>query len=258
MSSHSKSHLSRFLAILPAMIAPVYGLPRWRGSGRPAPKWELYGGYSFRYPGADVRGILPGELLPLTSRMESNPRGAGAASPITSIAGSASHSMPSTIGAAVKRGSEQNRRRRFINLSLGPKFTFRSAHFSPFLEWLAGDHRLYPEAFRHINKFGFMFGGGLDINLSRHVALRLFRADYVMSSYRYGPSTTTPSTDLRGVRLQTGLNFMFGGGAPPVSPSVACSIQPAEVFAGEPVTATASDPISIPSVQSNTPGVAQG
>ena len=49
----------------------------------------------------------------------------------------------------------------FANLSLGPKFTFRSAHFSPFLEALAGDHRLYPEGFHNIQKLGFMFGGGL-------------------------------------------------------------------------------------------------
>ncbi len=84
-----------------------------------------------------------------------------------------------------------------------------------------------------------MAGGGLDVNLSRHFAWRLVRADYVTSSYRFGPSATTPTTDLHGVRLQTGLVFMFGG-APVVPPTAACSVQPTEAFAGEPVTATAS------------------
>jgi outer membrane protein OmpA-like peptidoglycan-associated protein len=125
------------------------------------------------------------------------------------------------------------------NLSVGPKFTLRRGHFSPFLEALVGDHRLYPEAFYHIDTAGLMAGGGLDVNIARHFALRVIRADYVTSSYRYGPSATTPTTDLRGVRLQTGLNFMFGG-TPVVLPSAACSVQPAEVFAGEPVTATAT------------------
>jgi outer membrane protein OmpA-like peptidoglycan-associated protein len=83
-----------------------------------------------------------------------------------------------------------------------------------------------------------MAGGGLDLKLTRHVAWRVLRADYVWSSYRFGPSATTPSTTLGGVRLQTGLNFMFGGGEPPVSPSAACLVQPIEVFAGETVTAT--------------------
>jgi outer membrane protein OmpA-like peptidoglycan-associated protein len=96
-----------------------------------------------------------------------------------------------------------------------------------------------PDAFHDVDKLGFMFGGGLDINFSRHVALRLIRADYVVSSYRYGPPSVS-STDIRGLRAQTGLVFMFGGGAPPLPPTAACSAQPTEVFAGEPVTATAT------------------
>jgi hypothetical protein len=84
-----------------------------------------------------------------------------------------------------------------------------------------------------------MGGGGLDLNLSRHFAWRLIRADYVASSYRFGTSTSSSPTVLHGARLQTGLVFMFGG-APSVAPSAVCSIQPMEVFAGEPVTATAS------------------
>ena len=60
------------------------------------------------------------------------------------------------------------------------------------------------------------------------------------SSYRYGPSASTPTTVLTGVRPQSGMVFMFGGGAPSVAPSAACAVQPTEIFAGEPVTATAS------------------
>ena len=64
---------------------------------------------------------------------------------------------------------------------------FRHHRFSPFLEVLVGDHRLMPDAFHDIQKLGIMAGGGLDINLTRHVALRLLRADFVYSNYRYGP-----------------------------------------------------------------------
>ena len=80
----------------------------------------------------------------------------------------------------------------------------------------------------------------LHINLSRHVALRLIRADYVASNYQYGDPSVTPRTDIRGLRAQVGLNFMFGGGPPPVPPSAACSNSRHGVFAGETVTATAS------------------
>ena len=48
-----------------------------------------------------------------------------------------------------------------------------------------------------------------------------------------------PNTEIRGVRLQTGLNFTFGGAAPPPSPGATCAADPAEVFAGEPVNARA-------------------
>jgi len=85
---------------------------------------------------------------------------------------------------------------------------------------------------------GFMIGGGLDFKLSKHVALRLPRVDYVMSSYRYGPSSNTGSTDLRGIRAQAGLVFTRGGEHTVAQPRAVCSIQPGEVFAGEPVSVT--------------------
>src|ERR1022692_321196 len=241
MPSQSKSYLGRVLAMLPAIFAVLCTFASLAAAqDQPAPKWELYGGYSFFLPGADVYGQLPGALLPLSSRMESNPRGAGA-----SVTYNFNNWLGLTLDTSTHWGSGETTLARriddaaFSNLSLGPKITFRSTHFSPFLEALVGDHRLMPDAFHDIDKLGFMFGGGLDINLSRHVALRLIRADYVYSNYRYGPPGV-PETEIRGLRAQAGLNFMFGGGAPPAPPSADCSVQPSEVFAGEPVTATAS------------------
>jgi outer membrane protein OmpA-like peptidoglycan-associated protein/opacity protein-like surface antigen len=227
--------------MLTAMIAVLCAFATFSAAqDQPAPKWELYGGYSLFHPGADVHGQLPGALLPLSSRLEANPRGAGA-----SLTYDFNRWFGLTLDTSIHWGSgEAGLAKRiddaaFSNLSFGPKVTFRHEHISPFLEVLVGDHRLMPDAFHDVDKLGLMLGGGLDINLSRHVALRLIRADYVVSNYRYGPPGI-PSTDIRGLRLQAGLNFMFGGEEPPTPPSAACSIQPTEVFAGEPVTATAS------------------
>jgi outer membrane protein OmpA-like peptidoglycan-associated protein len=207
---------------------------------QPAPRVELFGGYSFLYPHADVHGQLPEAVSPLSSRLETNPRGAGASLTVnfnrwfgltldtSTDWGNGETTLPNRIDDAA-----------FSNLSLGPKVTFRRAHYSLFYEVLVGDHRLMPDAFHDVDKLGFMLGGGLDVNLSKHVALRVLRGDYVISDYRYGPPGV-PDTQLRGLRLQAGLNFMFGFGEPPVSPSAACSVQPNEVFADEPVTATAN------------------
>jgi outer membrane protein OmpA-like peptidoglycan-associated protein len=241
MSFQSKNRAGRVVGSLPVLIAVLCTFASLAtAQDRPGPKVELFGGYSLFQPGADVHGQLPGALFPISSRLEANPRGAGA-----SITYDFNRWLGLTLDTSTDWGSREKTLANriddaaFSNLSLGPKVTFRSKHFSPFLEVLLGDHRLMPDAFHDVDKFGFLLGGGLDIDLSRHVALRLIRADYVYSNYRYVPPGGQ-ETQIRGVRLQTGLNFMFGGGEPPVPPSAACSARPAEVFAGESVTATAT------------------
>jgi outer membrane protein OmpA-like peptidoglycan-associated protein len=237
MSSHSTSHPGRVLGTLAAVVVVLCAFaPSAVAQDQPAPKWELFGGYSFLYPNSTLHGLLPLALVPLTSQLESNPRGVGA-----SATYNFNRWLGLTLDTSTHWGSGESPFARkvddaaFSNLSLGPKFTFRSTHFSPFLEFLVGDHRLMPDAFHDIDKIGFMLGGGLDVNLSRHVALRLFRADFVYSNYQYGPRPV-PDTEVRGVRLQTGLNFMFGGGAPPPpphrSPVASCSIDKTMVYVG--------------------------
>jgi outer membrane protein OmpA-like peptidoglycan-associated protein len=242
MSSHSHNPCGRVAVMRLAVVAILCTVGTLAAAqDQPAPKWELFGGYSFFHPGADVNGTLPGGVLAVTSRLEPNPRGAGA-----SLTYNFNRWFGLTLDASTHWGSGETTLGRriddagFSNLSFGPKVTFRSAHFSPFLEALVGDHRLMPDAFYDIDKLGFMGGGGLDVNVGRHVALRLFRADYVTSSYRYSPSTASAKTDVQGVRLQSGVVFMWGGeeAGPPVSAS--CTINPAEVMVGEPATATAT------------------
>jgi len=258
MSSQSKSHRGRVLAVLPAMIAVMFAFATAAAAQEPPPpKWELFGGYSVFDPGADVHGQLPGALFPLSSRLEWNPRGVG-----LSATYDFNRWLGLTLDASTHWGSGESGLggrlddAAFSNLSLGPKITFRHTHFSPFLEFLVGDHRLMPDAFHDIDKVGFMVGGGLDINVSRHIALRLLRADFVYSNYQYGSAAVTPRTEIRGVRLQTGINFMWGGKTPLPppppnrSPTASCSVDKSMVYAGSGdfavVRASASDPDNDP------------
>jgi outer membrane protein OmpA-like peptidoglycan-associated protein len=241
MSSHFQHSYGHVALMRLAVVAVLCGIATLAAAqDQPAPKWEVFAGYSFLYPNADVHGVLPGGILPVSSPLESNPRGAGA-----SITYDFNRWFGLTLDTSTHWGSgESGLNNRiddvaFSNLSFGPKVTFRRAHVAPFLEFLVGDQRLMPDAFHDIDKLGFMVGGGLDFNVSKYVALRLPRVDYVASSYRYGASATTGSTDLRGIRAQAGLVFSWGG-EPTFTPSAACSLQPAEVFAGEPVTETAA------------------
>jgi hypothetical protein len=225
-----------------AMIALLCSLGTLAAAqDQPAPKWELYGGYSAFYPGCDLHGLLPGAVAPVASCLKWDPRGAGA-----TVTYDFNRWFGLTVDSSGQWGSGQSGvaaridQVEFFNLSAGPKITFRTHYFSPFLEVLGGEHRLASEVFGNDRELGFMAGGGLDLNLTRHFAVRLFRADFVYSDHQYGPSSIVPATDVRGVRLQSGLVFMFGGGQPGPPVSANCTINPSEIMVGEPATATAA------------------
>jgi outer membrane protein OmpA-like peptidoglycan-associated protein len=241
MSSQSKRRPGRVLSTLLAMTAILCTCATIaEAQDQAAPQWELFGGYSAFYPGCDLHGLPPGAVLPVTSCLKWDPRGAGA-----SVTYDFNRWLGLTVDSSGQWGSGNTGvaaridQVEFFNLSAGPKITFRTHHFSPFLEALVGEHRLASEVFGSDYEVGFMAGGGLDLKLSRHFLLRLIRADYVFSNHQYGPSSVVPSTDVRGVRLQSGLVFTWGSKHPVTSPSAACSVNPFEVFAGEHVTATA-------------------
>src|ERR1700720_2320753 len=149
MLSHLKVRLARRLAMFAATVAVLCTFAtRAAAQEQPPPKWELFGGYSVFDPGATITGQLPGALLPLSSRLEWNPRGAGA-----SVTYDFNKWLGLTLDTSTHWGSgESGLARRiddaaFSNLSFGPKITFRHNRFAPFIEVLVGDHRLMPDAF---------------------------------------------------------------------------------------------------------------
>jgi outer membrane protein OmpA-like peptidoglycan-associated protein len=242
MSSRSHNSRGPVAVVRLAVVAVLFSLGTLAAAqDQPAPKWELYGGYSAFYPGCDLHVLLPGGVVPVTSCLKWNPKGVGA-----SITYDFSRWFGLTVDSSGQWGSGNTGvaaridRAEFFNLSAGPKLTFRHRYFSPFLEALVGEHRLASEVFGHDDEVGFMAGGGLDLNLSRHLAWRLFRADFVYSNHQFGPSSVVPATDVRGVRLQSGLVLMFGGEHPGPAVSASCTLDPSEIMAGEPAVATAA------------------
>jgi opacity protein-like surface antigen len=90
-------------------------------------------------------------------------------------------------------------------------------------------------------KFAMTAGGGLDLNVRRHLAIRLIQAEYLMTSFD-DPSTGKGATQ-NDIRLSTGLVFRFGGNRGPLLPPPApltysCSVRPTAVFPGETIAAS--------------------
>jgi len=86
------------------------------------------------------------------------------------------------------------------------------------------------------NAFAFTAGGGLDVKVHHHLAIRIVQAEYLMT--RFDDFTTGATAGQNDIRLSAGLVFRFGGNPgpsqPPPSPlNYSCSVNPSSVFAGD-------------------------
>jgi hypothetical protein len=220
----------------------------------PAPKVELFGGYSYFYPNATVSGILPGGVLPISSCLCAIPRGAGVSVTYNfnrwlGVTGEGSgHWGPAESTQVDKVGKST-----VYDASIGPKFTLRTHRFSPFAEILVGSHWLKPELFPSSNGFGLLAGGGVDLRVSKHISVRMAQADFAFANHQFGPSATVAPTNIRGVRLQSGVVFTFGGGhakpvqmaSAPAPMPIQSAIIPAPVVAQPPTLACSANPSSM-------------
>ncbi len=91
-------------------------------------------------------------------------------------------------------------------------------------------------------KFAMALGGGLDVRLRRHLAIRVIQAEYLMTKFSDLDSGANGTQN--DVRLSTGLVFRFGyprdtvAAVPMPVPSLSysCSVSPATVYPGESIT----------------------
>jgi outer membrane protein OmpA-like peptidoglycan-associated protein len=123
----------------------------------------------------------------------------------------------------------------------GPRLSFRKYdRIVPFAQVLFGDVHanqvtlagctvnctLLPSQ----DSFAMTAGGGLDLRVHHHFAIRIIQAEYLMTTF--AGYTTGMQNDLR---LSSGIVFRFGGrGVPPLPPlAYSCSVNPSSVFPGD-------------------------
>jgi len=159
----------------------------------------------------------------------------------------------------------------------GPRLSFRHDRFTPFVQALFGAVHASDVTLDGCsgvgctplpseNAFTMTAGGGLDVTLSPHIALRLFQAEYAMTRFRDPTSIAGNTGTQNDMRLSVGIVFRFGGNHPRAQvsspppppppaepppnrpPTLNCSADRNSMVAGEraQITATASDPDNNP------------
>jgi hypothetical protein len=237
MSSHTRA------AALLLMALAAGGAAAAAQSKSPAPvtpRIEIFAGYSYLYPNATASGYLPNGIVPVSSCLCAIPDGGGLSVNVpinpwlgVTVAGSAHVGGGGTTNAS-RIGNADD-----YNLVIGPQFKLRHKHFEPFAEVLIGGDRLAPSPFHQNTGFGLLAGGGLDLPIGHHLSVRVVQADVVIANHNFGPSPAVP-THMRGVQLQSGVVFHFGGRHPAIVP-----VPPAPVPAPA-IVAAAPAPVAAP------------
>jgi outer membrane protein OmpA-like peptidoglycan-associated protein len=185
--------------------------------------------------------------------------------------GSLSHNLVIPAGSVVCPGATScliTAQGNLFTYNVGPIIKARKKHFEPFVEAMFGGahSNFYGNLFTDCgtvtgcvaaskspsnNAFDFIIGGGIDVPLTKSIALRPVQLDYVLT--RFGNGFTGGNNNQSNFRYQAGIEFRFGGAPPPPPnhpPTASCSANPSSVYAGTgevvSVHADASDPDNDP------------
>ena len=109
------------------------------------------------------------------------------------------------------RGSGQSLR--LTTYAVGPRLTLRtSSRFTPFAEGLVGGGHASGSLYTSSGGLGSnsafvaIVGGGIDVRVTRRVAIRAFQAEYLFSKFLNGINNRQNN-----LRLGAGIVFRFGG-----------------------------------------------
>lgn len=228
MSPRFSSLLGRVLLAVVTLLAGVTAVAQSAPSA-PAPssddqpsKVDVFAGYSYLSPNGAINGNkgIPGGFTIASS-----------------------YWLNRWIGGVVETGSHFGDVNTFNTVTFGPTFRIPLEGLSPFGLATFGINRESPQGFPSSTGFGFTGGGGFDLKFLKKVDIRLIEAEYEYGHHNFGfvnGSTGSVRDNLGAAKLSAGLVFHFGTiGPPPAPPTAACSAQPTDVFAGEPVQVTA-------------------
>jgi hypothetical protein len=130
----------------------------------------------------------------------------------------------------------------------GPIFRYQKNRFVPFVHALGGGARVGGPIFQPCTwGWGLTAGIGVDYILpafNNRIAIRPIQSDFHYSHVDYGPvgvgAVTGGIGEIYAYRLSAGVVLRLGQITPPPPVQLGCTVQPANVFPGDPVTVTAT------------------
>ena len=218
----------------------------------PAPKWDIFIGYSFFAPYETVHALQPnGEILPFNFEVEKK----GLTESLSYFYSrhwgiqveSGQHDLFTNTGGSNQGSSNSG----IFTLEPGLVYRWPHKYLTPMVHALVGaadvdgpDHEPYTWG------WGMTAGGALDYHAlcsSSHLAVRLVQVDYEylhansgISHYNQNSWIWGDDENINGLKLSAGLVYGNGGCAPPPEVALTCYATPATVFPGDPVTVNAT------------------
>jgi len=112
---------------------------------------------------------------------------------------------------------------------------FGAAHTNAYATILTDEGRIL-QGQGNNNGFAMALGGGIDLQVAKHFAIRPVEVDYLLTRFTAN-HVANYTANQNNFRYFGGLEFLFGG-APPPPVSATCSASPSAVWSGDPVTVT--------------------
>lgn len=235
-----------FVALIPVALA-AQGTTT--SAGKPPAddslsKWDIFGGYSYIAPHGTIETPMHGQNLPVAyTAITSGGIGSVAryfnryvGAEVVGDAHLENESQPGGVWSTSKDDMS--------GASAGLIFRFPTTNITPFVHGLVGGERVGGPHWQP-DRWGPVLtaGGGVDYItpfLHRHLAIRVFQADYQYTHEDFGPVNFTGGrANINAARLSAGLVYHIGSIAPPLPVTLACSASPTTIFPGDPVTLTA-------------------
>jgi hypothetical protein len=184
-----------------------------------SPRFQAFGGFSQYRPGGSIDGAKVSNLN-------------------QGWAGQFSINCSRVVAIVVDANGHYSDSASAHGFAFGPQFRFRWHHLAPFSELLVGFHDFAPKQLPSQNTATYIFGGGLDLEITRRISIRPFQIDFVKSNYN-ASSNGVHNNVFNGFRDQAGIVYSFGIPGPPENiVTVSCTTDPSSINAGAPVSVT--------------------